>query len=55
MDCYSAATLPYLAARRMSIMTDRTQILDIIKAQIAPFNKKGVDLTETTTFQGDLE
>ncbi len=55
MDCYSAATLPYLAARRMSIMTDRTQILDIIKAQIAPFNKKGVELTETTTFQGDLE
>ncbi|USU12282.1 acyl carrier protein [Sphingomonadaceae bacterium OTU29THOMA1] len=36
-------------------MTDRTQILDIIKAQIAPFNKKDVELTETTTFQGDLE
>ena len=36
-------------------MTDRTQILDTIKAQIEPFNKKGVALTETTTFQGDLE
>ncbi len=36
-------------------MTDRTQILDTIKAQIEPFNKKGVALTEATTFQGDLE
>jgi acyl carrier protein len=37
------------------MMTDRTQILDTIKAQIEPFNKKGVALTEATTFQGDLE
>jgi acyl carrier protein len=37
------------------MMTDRTQILDTIKAQIEPFNKKGVALTEVTTFQGDLE
>ncbi|MEA1085808.1 acyl carrier protein [Sphingomonas sp. CD22] len=36
-------------------MTDRTQIFDTIKAQIEPFNKKGVALTEATTFQGDLE
>ena len=36
-------------------MTDRTQTLDTIKAQIEPFNKKGVALTEATTFQGDLE
>lgn len=36
-------------------MTDRTQILDTIKSQIEPFNKKGVTLTEATTFQGDLE
>ena len=36
-------------------MTDRTQILDTIKSQIEPFNKKGVVLTEATTFQGDLE
>ncbi|VVT14604.1 Phosphopantetheine-binding protein [Sphingomonas sp. EC-HK361] len=36
-------------------MTDRAQILDIVKAQIEPFNKKGVALTEATTFQGDLE
>ena len=54
-DCYSAVTLPYLAAIRMTIMTDRTQILDTINAQIEPFNKKGVALTEATTFQGDLE
>ena len=26
-----------------------------IKSQIEPFNKKGVALTEATTFQGDLE
>lgn len=36
-------------------MTDRTQILNTIKSQIEPFNKKGVTLTEATTFQGDLE
>ncbi|MFN3432779.1 MAG: acyl carrier protein [Sphingomonas sp.] len=36
-------------------MTDRTQILDTIFTQIEPFNKKGVALTEATTFQGDLE
>lgn len=53
--CYSAATLPHSAAIRMTIMTDRTQILDTIKSQIEPFNKKGVALTEATTFQGDLE
>jgi acyl carrier protein len=39
----------------MSMMTERTQILDTIKGQIEPFNKKGVALTEATTFQGDLE
>jgi acyl carrier protein len=36
-------------------MTDRTQIYDTIAAQIDPFNKKGVALTEATTFQNDLE
>jgi len=36
-------------------MSDRQQIFDIVSAQIAPFNKKGVDLTEATTFAGDLE
>ncbi|MGE4323875.1 MAG: acyl carrier protein [Sphingobium sp.] len=36
-------------------MTDRQQIFDQIAAQIAPFNKKGVELSETTTFAGDLE
>ena len=36
-------------------MTDRQQIFDSITAQIAPFNKKGVDLSEATTFAGDLE
>lgn len=36
-------------------MTDRQQIFDRIAAQIAPFNKKGVELGENTTFAGDLE
>ena len=36
-------------------MSDRQAIFDTVAAQIAPFNKKGVELTETTTFQGDLE
>ena len=36
-------------------MTDRTQIYDTVAAQIDPFTKKGVALTEATTFQNDLE
>ena len=36
-------------------MTDRQQIFDSVVSQIAPFNKKGIDLTESTTFAGDLE
>lgn len=36
-------------------MTDRQQILDTVLTQIAPFNKKGIALAETTTFAGDLE
>ena len=36
-------------------MSDRNQIFETVKAQIEPFNKKGVTLTESTTFQGDLE
>ena len=36
-------------------MTDRSDIYDQVVAQIAPFNKKGIDLSDTTTFAGDLE
>ena len=36
-------------------MTDRTQTYATIMAQIEPFNKKGVVVTEATTFMGDLE
>lgn len=36
-------------------MTDRATLYDTITAQIAPFNKKGVELSQTTTFAGDLE
>ena len=36
-------------------MSDRQQIYDTVTAQIEPFNKKGVALTDATTFQGDLE
>ncbi|MEO5774758.1 MAG: acyl carrier protein [Sphingomicrobium sp.] len=36
-------------------MTDRTQTLEKILSLIAPFNKKGVDVTEATRFAQDLE
>ncbi len=36
-------------------MTDRDQIFATIAEQIEPFNKKGVALSDATTFQGDLE
>ena len=36
-------------------MTDRQSILDTVVAQIEPFNKKGVSITEATSFQGNLE
>lgn len=36
-------------------MTDRNQTFATIAAQIEPFNKKGVALTDSTSFQGDLE
>jgi len=36
-------------------MTDRIAIYDTIAAQIEPFNKKGVSLTDATSFAGDLE
>ncbi|WP_379548779.1 acyl carrier protein [Qipengyuania sp. DSG2-2] len=34
---------------------DRADTDTRIRAQIEPFNKKGVDIKEETTFQGDLE
>jgi acyl carrier protein len=36
-------------------MSDRQQTFDTVARLIEPFNKKGAALTETTTFQGDLE
>ncbi len=36
-------------------MTDRNAIFDTVVAQIEPFNKKQVDITDATTFQGNLE
>ena len=36
-------------------MTDRQQIYETVTGLIVPFNKKGVSLTDATTFQGDLE
>ncbi|MFD1107227.1 acyl carrier protein [Sphingobium olei] len=36
-------------------MTDRSAIFDSVAAQIEPFNKKGIELTEGTSFAGDLE
>jgi acyl carrier protein len=36
-------------------MSDRQTILDTVITQIGPFNKKGVPVSEATTFQSDLE
>ena len=36
-------------------MTDRATIADAVIRLIEPFNKKGVALTDATTFAGDLE
>lgn len=36
-------------------MTDRNAIFETVTGLIEPFNKKGVALTESTTFAGDLE
>ena len=36
-------------------MTDRDETFAKVAELIAPFNKKGVALTEATTFAGDLE
>ncbi|TSB01328.1 acyl carrier protein [Sphingorhabdus contaminans] len=36
-------------------MTDRAEMFERLKGLIEPFNKKGVEVTETTTFAGDLE
>ena len=36
-------------------MTDRIEMFEGLKGLIEPFNKKGVAVTEATTFAGDLE
>lgn len=36
-------------------MSDRNDIFATVSGLIEPFNKKGVELTEATTFAGDLE
>ena len=36
-------------------MTDRDETFDKVADLIAPFNKKGVELKDSTTFAGDLE
>lgn len=36
-------------------MSNRQEIFESVATQIEPFNKKGIDLTEATTFAGDLE
>ncbi|SFS00768.1 acyl carrier protein [Sphingomonas jatrophae] len=36
-------------------MTDRTETFAKVAAEIEPFNKKGISLTDATTFAGDLE
>jgi acyl carrier protein len=36
-------------------VSDRAAIFETVSRLIEPFNKKGVALSETTTFAGDLE
>ncbi|MCW3848282.1 acyl carrier protein [Sphingomonas sp. LB-2] len=36
-------------------MSDRAAITETVTGLIQPFNKKGVTLTDATTFAGDLE
>ena len=36
-------------------MTDRSEMFEGLNGLIEPFNKKGVVVTEATTFAGDLE
>ena len=36
-------------------MSDRAAIADTVTGLIEPFNKKGVAITDATTFQGNLE
>ena len=36
-------------------MSDRAQVFDTVTGLIEPFNKKGVSLSDATSFQGDLE
>jgi acyl carrier protein len=36
-------------------MTDRDQTFARVAELIEPFNKKGVEITDSTTFAGDLE
>ena len=36
-------------------MNDRSEMFDRLKGLIEPFNKKGVEVAEATTFAGDLE
>jgi acyl carrier protein len=36
-------------------MTDRNSMFEKLKGLIEPFNKKGVELTDATSFAGDLE
>jgi acyl carrier protein len=41
--------------RQGATMSDRQTIFDTVAAQIEPFNKKGIALTDATSFQTDLE
>jgi len=36
-------------------MTNHDEIFERVAEQIEPFNKKGIDVSDATTFAGDLE
>ena len=47
--------MPRFDGKTTCIMTDRSAIFDSVASQIAPFNKKDIALTDSTSFAGDLE
>jgi acyl carrier protein len=55
ITCVGRACIPF-SSRKKSQSHDRPpNRFDTVAAQIAPFNKKGIALTESTSFAGDLE
>ena len=55
LACAALGWLGWDWSHDRSLDSAENSIFDTVKGQIEPFNKKGVSVTEATTFQGDLE